>query len=63
MLALVAWVVLVESVDEVAGEEAAGGSDKRREREKDAEDGECCEAARWSSGAAGAEQLHFCMFS
>lgn len=53
----------MESVDEVAGEEAAGGSDKRREREKDAEDGECCEAARWSSGVAGAEQLHFCMFS
>lgn len=34
MLALVAWVVLVESVDEVAGEETAGGSDKRRERER-----------------------------
>ena len=51
MLALVAWVVLVESVDEVAGEETAGGSDKRREREKDAEHDECCEAAWWSSGA------------
>ncbi len=28
MLALVVWMVLVESVDEVAGEEAADGSDK-----------------------------------
>lgn len=28
VLALVVWMVLVESVDEVAGEEAAGGSDK-----------------------------------
>lgn len=28
VLALVAWMVLVESVDVVAGEEAAGGSDK-----------------------------------
>lgn len=28
VVALVAWMVLVESVDEVAGEEAAGGSDK-----------------------------------
>lgn len=27
VLALVVWMVLVESVDEVAGEETAGGSD------------------------------------
>lgn len=37
VMALVAWMVLVESVDGVTGEEAAGGSDKgvgMREREK-----------------------------
>lgn len=28
MLALVAWMVLVESMDEVVGEEAAGGNNK-----------------------------------
>lgn len=33
MMALVVWMVLVESVDEVAGEEAAGGV-RMRQREK-----------------------------
>lgn len=28
-MALVAWMVLVESVDEVVGEEAAGGSEEK----------------------------------
>lgn len=39
-MTLVAWLVLVESEDEVVGEEAAGGSEDVWIKQRDAADGE-----------------------